>query len=66
MQKMKDGLWSVRQQNERPSLFFSFFFEPRNFTAQCEGPNMDTRGIGLVPCRGICLSLAQEFIIMGK
>ncbi|CAK5075281.1 unnamed protein product [Meloidogyne enterolobii] len=43
----------------------NFFFEPRNFTAQCDEQPMNTHGIGLVPCRGICLSLAQEFVIMG-
>uniref|UniRef100_A0A914MNM0 Uncharacterized protein n=1 Tax=Meloidogyne incognita TaxID=6306 RepID=A0A914MNM0_MELIC len=44
----------------------NFFFEPRNFTAQCDEQPMNTHGIGLVPCRGICLSLAQEFVIMGR
>ncbi|KAI6238995.1 hypothetical protein M3Y99_00631100 [Aphelenchoides fujianensis] len=37
-----------------------FFFEPKNFTSQCENP-MDSEGIGLVPCRAICLTLTQEF-----
>ncbi|KAI6221388.1 hypothetical protein M3Y99_01555700 [Aphelenchoides fujianensis] len=42
-----------------------FFFEPKNFTSQCENP-MDSEGIGLVPCRAICLTLTQEFTVMGK
>uniref|UniRef100_A0A183CE34 Lipoprotein n=1 Tax=Globodera pallida TaxID=36090 RepID=A0A183CE34_GLOPA len=42
-----------------------YFFEPRNFSVQCDDP-MDSIGIGLVPCRGICLTLSQEFIIMGR
>ncbi|KAI6226141.1 hypothetical protein M3Y99_01330800 [Aphelenchoides fujianensis] len=42
-----------------------FFFEPKNFTSQCENP-MDSEGIGLVPCRAICLTLTQEFTVMGR
>ncbi|KAI6183445.1 hypothetical protein M3Y97_00490000 [Aphelenchoides bicaudatus] len=42
-----------------------FFFEPKNFTSQCESP-MDVSGVGLVPCRAICLTLTQEFTVMGR
>ncbi|KAL3069742.1 hypothetical protein niasHS_015976 [Heterodera schachtii] len=40
------------------------FYEPKNFSAKCDDP-MEPTGIGTVPCRGICLTLSQEFIIMG-
>ncbi|KAI1726761.1 ly-6-related protein [Ditylenchus destructor] len=42
-----------------------FFYEPRNFTNQCDDP-MDTTGMGVVPCRAICLTLTQEFVVMGR
>ncbi|CAD5212874.1 unnamed protein product [Bursaphelenchus okinawaensis] len=42
-----------------------YFFEPRNFTSKCEHP-VDPTGIGLVPCRAICLTLTQEFTVMGR
>uniref|UniRef100_A0A915PFB6 Uncharacterized protein n=1 Tax=Meloidogyne floridensis TaxID=298350 RepID=A0A915PFB6_9BILA len=57
-------LLAAAHQTQRQNRCYSFFFEPRNFTAQCDEQPMNTHGIGLVPCRGICLSLAQEFVIM--
>ncbi|KAI6180516.1 hypothetical protein M3Y98_00728800 [Aphelenchoides besseyi] len=43
-----------------------FFFEPKNFTSQCEEQPMDTTNVGMVPCRAICLTLTQEFTVMGR
>uniref|UniRef100_A0A1I8B438 Uncharacterized protein n=1 Tax=Meloidogyne hapla TaxID=6305 RepID=A0A1I8B438_MELHA len=59
-------LLAAAHQTQRHNRCYSFFFEPRNFTAQCDEQPMNTNGVGLVPCRGICLSLAQEFVIMGR
>ncbi|VDK67142.1 unnamed protein product [Litomosoides sigmodontis] len=42
-----------------------YFYEPRNFTAQCNEP-MQPFNIGVVPCRSICLTLTQDFIVMGN
>ncbi|CAG9540568.1 unnamed protein product [Cercopithifilaria johnstoni] len=42
-----------------------YFNEPRNFTSQCNEP-MQPSNIGLVPCRSICLTLTQDFIVMGR
>lgn len=43
------------------------FFEPKNFTSECDNSIIDRNSnIGLVPCRGICLTLIQEFWIFGR
>lgn len=42
-----------------------FFYEPRNFTSQCDEP-MNINKVGVVPCRAICLTLIQEFTVMGR
>uniref|UniRef100_A0A914DW67 Uncharacterized protein n=1 Tax=Acrobeloides nanus TaxID=290746 RepID=A0A914DW67_9BILA len=42
-----------------------YFYEPKNFTAQCDDP-FDPYGIGFVPCRSICLTLIQDFVVMGR
>uniref|UniRef100_A0A915AUW1 Secreted protein n=1 Tax=Parascaris univalens TaxID=6257 RepID=A0A915AUW1_PARUN len=42
-----------------------YFFEPKNFTSQCDDP-MKPHNVGLVPCRTICLTLSQDFIVMGR
>uniref|UniRef100_A0A915ENJ9 Uncharacterized protein n=1 Tax=Ditylenchus dipsaci TaxID=166011 RepID=A0A915ENJ9_9BILA len=40
---------------EEHSHLSKFFYEPRNFTSQCDEP-MDPQGMGVVPCRAICLT----------
>ncbi|VDK43978.1 unnamed protein product [Anisakis simplex] len=42
-----------------------YFFEPKNFTSQCDEP-MRSHNVGLIPCRSICLTLTQDFIVMGR
>nr|CRZ24964.1 BMA-HOT-3 [Brugia malayi] len=42
-----------------------YFYEPRNFTSQCNDP-MQPSNIGLVSCKSICLTLTQDFIVMGR
>uniref|UniRef100_A0A8R1XN12 Uncharacterized protein n=1 Tax=Onchocerca volvulus TaxID=6282 RepID=A0A8R1XN12_ONCVO len=42
-----------------------YFYEPRNFTPQCNEP-MQPSNIGLVPCKSICLTLTQDFVVMGR
>ncbi|VDM20778.1 unnamed protein product [Wuchereria bancrofti] len=42
-----------------------YFYEPRNFTSQCNDP-MQPFNIGLVSCKSICLTLTQDFIVMGR
>uniref|UniRef100_A0A0N5ASJ0 Protein quiver n=1 Tax=Syphacia muris TaxID=451379 RepID=A0A0N5ASJ0_9BILA len=46
------------------SAIFSFY-EPRNFTSQCDDP-MDSSRIGTVLCRSICLTIVQDFISFGR
>ncbi|KAF7639248.1 hypothetical protein Mgra_00001210 [Meloidogyne graminicola] len=43
---------SVYEQLFKEGDLGNFFYEPRNFTAQCDEQPMNTHGIGLVPCRG--------------
>ncbi|EJD76475.1 hypothetical protein, variant [Loa loa] len=42
-----------------------YFYEPRNFTSQCNEP-MRPSNIGLVACKSICLTLTQDFVVMGR
>uniref|UniRef100_A0A914V013 Uncharacterized protein n=1 Tax=Plectus sambesii TaxID=2011161 RepID=A0A914V013_9BILA len=42
-----------------------YFIEPRNFTDQCNEPN-NAHHLGFVQCRTICLTLTQDFVVMGK
>uniref|UniRef100_A0A915Q6R8 Uncharacterized protein n=1 Tax=Setaria digitata TaxID=48799 RepID=A0A915Q6R8_9BILA len=42
-----------------------YFYEPKNFTSQCNEP-MQPSDIGLVTCKSICLTLIQDFIVMGR
>jgi Caenorhabditis elegans ly-6-related protein len=51
-----------------------FFYEPRNFTNACdegapshgEHGGTDWEDMGVVPCRAICLTLTQDFVVMGR
>ncbi|VDN51209.1 unnamed protein product [Dracunculus medinensis] len=47
------------------NIMSRFFFEPKNFTSQCDDP-MQPYNVGLVPCRSICLILTQDFVVMGR
>ncbi|VDN06324.1 unnamed protein product [Thelazia callipaeda] len=49
----------------KDGIMSRYFYEPRNFTTQCNDP-MQSANIGLVPCKSICLTLTQDFIVMGR
>uniref|UniRef100_A0A1I7Z425 Protein quiver n=1 Tax=Steinernema glaseri TaxID=37863 RepID=A0A1I7Z425_9BILA len=49
----------------RDGYMSRYFYEPKNFTAECDDP-VDPRTIGVVPCRTICLTLTQDFVVMGR
>ncbi|KAE9549127.1 hypothetical protein FO519_007664 [Halicephalobus sp. NKZ332] len=49
----------------REGYFSKYFFEPKNFTDQCDHP-MNPHRVGFVPCRTICLTLIQDLIVMGR
>uniref|UniRef100_A0A7E4V1Z1 Homolog of Odr-2 (Two) n=1 Tax=Panagrellus redivivus TaxID=6233 RepID=A0A7E4V1Z1_PANRE len=49
----------------REGELHKYFFEPKNFTDQCDHP-INPSGIGFVPCRTICLTLIQDLVVMGR
>ncbi|MCP9262113.1 Protein CBR-HOT-3 [Dirofilaria immitis] len=49
----------------KDGIMSRYFYEPRNFTSQCNEP-MQPFNIGLVNCKSICLTLTQDFVVMGK
>ncbi|TMS35093.1 hypothetical protein L596_002560 [Steinernema carpocapsae] len=49
----------------REGIMSRYFYEPKNFTSQCDDP-MNPEMIGMVPCRTICLTLTQDFVVMGR
>jgi len=58
---------------EEGSHLSKFFYEPRNFTNACdegaptgEYEPADWADMGVVPCRAICLTLTQDFVVMGR
>uniref|UniRef100_A0AC34QVN2 Uncharacterized protein n=1 Tax=Panagrolaimus sp. JU765 TaxID=591449 RepID=A0AC34QVN2_9BILA len=49
----------------REGHFAKYFYEPKNFSAQCNHP-MNPHNMGSVACRTICLTLIQDLIVMGR
>ncbi|KAM3718960.1 Sorbitol dehydrogenase [Dirofilaria immitis] len=49
----------------KDGIMSRYFYEPRNFTSQCNEP-MQPFNIGLVNCKSICLTLTQDFVVMGR